>query len=407
MCAELTLDNKHKVRVVLTVNAWAADRELHGGGDGGDRRRTDFEELAAALDASVLDWASTDRTRLGRMLRRKLGFGPIAALQAFAARKRYDIIWCSTEVEGLLLALLFKLFRVRKELFYVAVAPVSSKSMFFLKRLKVWTHFTAVLPTNTYQANEVIRTANVPADKVVVLPYEVDCRYFTNVTDRSIEQERPLIVAVGLESRDYVTLINAVTGLDVDVFIAASSLWSGDHAMVPDDLPSNVSVGSCSYSELRELYARAALAVVPLRNSPYQHGITAIQEAMAMALPVVVTRTKGQGDVVIDRRRVLRSDPSLDTQGEFAKLFAPNNPELQQSNGFYIGPGDELELRKCICYLLENRDVAASLGANAQRFAREVLSIELFVQRAVRLVAHARDGHRIHQEILQRASIGL
>ena len=391
MRAGLTPENEHKVRVVLTVNARATDRELHGRDEEDDRRRTDFGELAAALDASVVDWGSTDRTRLGRVLRRKLGFGPIAALLVFVARKRYDTIWCFTEIEGLLLAFLFKLFRVRKELFFIAIEPVSSKSMFFLKRLKVWTHFTAMLPTNTYQANEVIRSANVPADKVVVLPYQVDCRYFTNVTDRPIEQERPLVAAVGLESRDYMTLMKAVTDLDVDVFVAAGSLWSGDSAAFPDNLPSNVSVGKCSYDELRELYGRAALAIVPLRDSPYQHGITAIQEAMAMALPLVVTRTKGQGDVVIDRRRVLRSDPSLHTQGEFAKLFAPNSPELRQSNGFYVGPGDEVELRKCIRYLLENHEVAARLGANAQRFVREVLSIELFVERSVRLVTQGRE----------------
>ncbi len=392
-------------RIVVTVNARVAHRGLLSGPEGTNRRRTDYEELAAALGASILDWGSADRTWIGRMLRSKIGFGPVAALMIFASRKRYDVIWCFTEVEGLLLALLFKLFRIHKVLFFIAVEPVSPKSFFLLKNLKVWTHFTAVLPTNTYQAYQLVSRGNVPADKVVILPYQVDCQFFTRNMSRSVQPERPLVVAVGLESRDYGTLIEAVTGLDIDVFIAAASFWSGDHAEFPASIPSNVTVGSCNYTELHDLYARAVLAVVPLRDSPYQHGITAIQEAMAMSLPVIVTRTRGQSDVVIDRRQKLRSNPSLQTQGGFAQMFKPESTELRKSNGFYVGPEDAKELKKCICYLVEHRDTAARLGIRGQRFAREILSVELFVKRATQLVAAARDGMPIHPAILYESSV--
>jgi glycosyltransferase involved in cell wall biosynthesis len=378
-------------RIVLTVNARVGDVDLHGGNRDFARRRTDFGELAAALGASIVDWGVIDRTRLGRVVRRWIGFGPPAALLVFMTKRRYDAIWCFTEIEGLLLALLFKIFRVRTALFFIAVEPVSPKSLFFLTRLKVWTHFTAILPTNTYQAEELVRLG-VPKGKVTVLPYQVDCRYFTNTIDRSLGSDRPMVVAVGLESRDYVTLVRAVTDLDVDVFVAAASLWSEDRAQFPVTIPSNVTVGKFSYQELKELYARAALAVVPLQDSPYQHGITAIQEAMAMGLPIVVTRTRGQSDVVIDRRRVLRKSPELNTSGSFAQLFEPSRAELQQSNGFYVAPKDAAELRKCICYLVEHRDIAAELGSNAQRYARELLSVERFVERAVNLIEAACDS---------------
>jgi glycosyltransferase involved in cell wall biosynthesis len=375
-------------RIVLTVNARAAEDDLHSGGQGGTERRTDFAELATALGASMVDWDVVDQTWAGRALHRKLCFGPAAALLVFFTSRRYDVIWCFTEIEGLVLALLFKTFRVRKKLFLIAVEPLSPNSLLFLFKLKVWTHFTKVLPTNTYQSAELVRLG-LPAEKVVVLPYQVDCQYFTSTAVQRTVSGRPLIVAVGLESRDYVTLIKAVNDLNVDVFVAAASLWSGDSAQFPVTIPANVTVGKCSYQELKELYSRAAMAVVPLRDSPYQHGITAIQEAMAMGLPVVVTRTRGQSDVVIDRRRVMRSNPELATSGNFAKLFHPDIIELQESNGFYVAPQDHEELRNCIRYLVENPDVATKLGANGQRFAREVLSVECFVQRAVDLIAQA------------------
>lgn len=375
-------------RIVLTVNARAAENDLHSGGRGGTQRRTDFGELATALGASMVDWGVVDQTWAGRVLHRKLGYGPAAALVVFLACRRYDVIWCFTEIEGLVLALMFKIFRVRKKLFLIAVEPLSPNSLLFLFKLKVWTHFTKILPTNTYQSAELVRLG-LPAEKLAVLPYQVDCQYFTNAATARIGSGKPLIVAVGLESRDYATFIKAVTDLDVDVFVAAASLWSGDSAKFTVSVPANVTVGRCSYQELMDLYSRATLAVVPLRDSPYQHGITAIQEAMAMGLPVVVTRTRGQSDVVIDRRRILRSNPELVTSEGFAHLFHPDRTELQESNGFYVAPRDDEELRKCIRYLVENPDVAAELGANGQRFAREVLSVECFVQRAVDLIAQA------------------
>jgi glycosyltransferase involved in cell wall biosynthesis len=387
----------------MIVNAQIADQKLHSGDGEGEQRRTDFQELGIALHAKYLDWGSVDRTVLGRLLRRKFGFEPVAALLALWAGRSSDVIWCFTEVEGLLLALFYKFFRMRKILLLIAVHPLSPKSQFLMKQLRVWTHFTAILPTNTYQAAEMQRSLGVPAGKIIVLPYQVDCDYFSCGPFRHDvkSQETPIIVSAGLESRDYSTLIAAVDGLDTELFIGAASLWSGHTAAIATQLPPNVNVSSYNYRELRDLYRKASLAVVPLRESPYQDGITAIQEAMAMGLPVIVTRTTGQSDVVIDRRTVLRSNPEVETRGGFAQLLAPGRDDLCDSNGFYVPPADVTELRKCIQYLLENGSVAATLGAQGQYFVREVLSMELFVERAKRIVLAAYSGHGASLQVIQ------
>jgi glycosyltransferase involved in cell wall biosynthesis len=398
-------------QTVIVVNARSGDRLTHGGGGSGEQRRTDFGELAGALGAETVDWDTVDRVALWRWLSRWLGFGPVAALHVFLGflgRKRYDTIWCFTEVEGLTLSLLCKLFRVRRTVFIVGVETLSPKCLFLLKRLRVWSHFTAILPTSSYQAGELRRRTGMPAGKVIVLPYQVDCKYFDGRTGRDPAGGRPYVVAVGVESRDYGTLIEAVRGLDVRLEIAAASHWAGrETGPVTADLPDNVRFGAYSYDELRSLYAGAAVAVVPLRESVYQHGITAVQEAMAMGLPVIVTRTLGQSDVIIDRRRVLRGSQHLTTSdGTFARLFAPGRADLQRGNGFYVGVGDVGALRGTIAYLLRERDVALEVGAQAQHYAREVLSLELFVERAVCLVNAARAGQSVGQDLLVRRGHG-
>lgn len=404
-------DDKQRPRVVLTVNAFAADRALTDLDSANDQRCTDFKELAAALKANIVDWTTADRSVPGRFLRQRLGFGPVAAALLFLRRNRYDVFWCFSEVEGLLLALLFKIFRIRRVLFIIGVETLSPKGLFLLRNLKAWTHFTAVLPTNTHQAQELPAVAHVPSDKVIVLPYQVDCRFFTAPARSDSGADSRYIMAVGLDSRDYSTLFEAVRGLDVEVKIIAGSMWASSTFSADGNLPPNVTViagdqGRLSYGQLRTLYAEAALAVIPLAESPYQKGITAIQEAMAMGLPVIVTRTTGQSDVVIDRRKVLRSNAELDTKGGFAQLLAPDRADLQESNGFYVGVGDVAALRNAIVYLLREREVASELGENAQRFAREVLSLELFVQRAAYLVDRAYKGEVLESGMLPMLSEG-
>jgi glycosyltransferase involved in cell wall biosynthesis len=384
-------------RVVLTVNTIASDATAHAG-EGRLRRRTDFGALRASFDADVVDWNSVDSSRFLARVRQRFGFGPAAALLVFQRRQQYDVVWCFSEIEGMILAFLFKVFRVRKGLCIIGIELLSSKVIFFLKWLRVWTHFSVVLPTSTNQASRVVALARVPRHKVVVLPYQVDCNFFSPDAPAGPPKPGRYIVAAGLESRDYGTLFEAVRGLDVDVRIAAASVWAGrPHSWSAADVPSNVHIASYTYTELKQLYAGAVIAVVPLHETPYQHGITALQEAMAMALPVIVTRTEGQSDVVVDRRRFLRSRPERSTLGNFGRL---TQPQMQRANGMYVGVGDAEALGRSIEYLLENEGVAQLLGTQAALMAKSVLSIERFVERARSIVEAVWNGQLVSDQLI-------
>lgn len=131
-----------------------------------------------------------------------------------------------------------------------------------------------------------------------------------------------MICAVGMEARDYPTLMEAVRGMEVDVELAVGTIVlaqgrvgesevdsgvdpprfdllrrsfghrfhrAGMEALEREGLPPNVRLREqLTPLELRALYVRSRLVVVPLHDVDSDCGMSTITEAMAMARPVVV-----------------------------------------------------------------------------------------------------------------------
>ena len=133
----------------------------------------------------------------------------------------------------------------------------------------------------------------------------------------------------------------------------------------------NVEVASFDYFALRDLYARAAMVVVPLADVDFQAGVTTILEAMSMGKPVIVTHSLGQTDVVEDRRRITRGQtrrgraPAASPSCSSAELDGPVEP-----TGFYVPPSDPQALRRAIVYLLSTpKSAPASAPPRGARFS--------------------------------------
>jgi glycosyltransferase involved in cell wall biosynthesis len=126
-------------------------------------------------------------------------------------------------------------------------------------------------------------------------------------------------------------------------------------------LPANVEWRRYDRYDLRSLYARSALAVVPIVQNDYQTGISTILEMMAMGKCVVVTRTRGQTDTIVDNE-----------------------------TGVYVPPGDAEALRATIQRLLANPEERARIGRAARAYVEQRAGLDLFVRRIVHAV-HA--GH--------------
>src|SRR5262249_47984830 len=189
--------------------------------------------------------------------------------------------------------------------------------------------------------------------RVLWTPFMVDQDFFAPERVAPNPSARPQICAVGLERRDYETLLRAVEDLHVHVVIAAASPWSKrTEGVAARTIPSNVTVRKFTQFELRQLYADSCFMVMPLENVKFQAGVTAILECMAMGKAVICSRVPGQSDVVVE--------------GE---------------NGRYISPGDPSALGMEIRRLLSHPDEAVRLGANGRKLVESQMNLDLYVQR--------------------------
>ncbi len=369
-------------RVLLVITADDALTPHRGG------PRKDYRVLADTLGATTLDRTAISRSRILRRLAKFVGVAPLQAWLAFRQRSRYDVIFTDGEHIGIPLAILLKLTRSHAAHVTVGHRLTADKKRPFFKWLGVHSHIDRLMVHSSRQHELAVHELGIPEDRLALIPYQVDAGFWQPQPD--IAEER-LICSAGLEFRDYPTLVRAVDGLDVKVVIGAASHWSKRRNNAHDEpLPSNVQVAAFDYEALRRVYARAAIVVVPLNDIDFQAGVTTILEAMAMSKAVIVTHSRGQTDVVEDRRRATRGaeevrqrPPSL--LGELARSAGmPVRP-----SGFYVPPEDPGALRRAIEYLMEHPERRHELGAAGREIIEKLVTVELFAERIRQLIDSA------------------
>jgi len=350
--------------VLLTVSGTIPDnldREIRAG----NRPEADYRAMAEAFHADLLDYGKAREVtgQLGELLERFVGANAVLALACFVLKDKYRVIVTDGEQIGLPLALLLKYFAKEKRrpshVMIVHILSVRKKTL-LMDGLALYTHIDKFLVYSTWQANFIKRRWKLSDERVLFTPFMVDTNFFSPGAVEHVEAQEwlrqlkpPIVCSVGLEHRDYPTLIEAVRGLDVRVIIAAASPWSKRADTTEGQaIPDNVVVRKFSQYELRSVYAASAFLVMPLFDVDFQAGVTAILEAMAMGKAVVCTKTRGQTDVVRD-----------------------------QATGIYVPPGDVLALRKAIERLLDHPDQAARMGSAGQDIAKNEMSLARYVQR--------------------------
>lgn len=113
---------------------------------------------------------------------------------------------------------------------------------------------------------------------------------------------------------------------------------------------------------LREqLYGTAAVVVVPLVPNVHCSGLTASLEAMACGVPVVVTRTAGMEDYVLD--------------GETGLLVRPGDPDALGAavTGLLADPARAAEMGAAAAARVRERFSTARMAADLARLVREAV----------------------------------
>src|SRR5262249_54653174 len=151
-------------------------------------------------------------------------------------------------------------------------------------------------------------------------------------------------------------------GLPVRLRIAAGSPWISRELRPDKPLPPNVEWRRYDRFELRDLYARSAVAVVPLLQNQYQTGTSTLPRMMAMRKCVIATRTRGQTDTIVDG-----------------------------VTGHYVPPGDPAALGAAISRSLERPEETRRIGAAAREFVERNASLEQFVSRIAETVRESVD----------------
>ena len=342
-------------RVVLTVSG-VVPADIREQIEKGQRPRADYLELAAGFDADLFDYVVARKIagRVGAVLEKLGGPNLVVAFACWKSRKSYRAIVTDGEQVGLPLAMLLKFTPGARPRHLMIVHVISEKKKtIFLDWLGVQSAIDRFITYSRWQQNFIMDRWNLTSDRVLWTPFMVDQEFFAVNQVTSNPDAPRQICAVGLERRDYETLLRAVEELDVNVVIAAASPWSKRaDGVARRTIPSNVTVRKFTQYELRQLYADSCFMVMPLENVKFQAGVTAILECMAMSRAVICTRTPGQTDVVVE--------------GE---------------NGQYVLPGDPSALGSEIRRLLSRPEEAIRLGANGRKLVECEMNLDLYVRR--------------------------
>ena len=350
-------------RVALTVSGVIAP-DIREQIAKGQRPRADYLEIARGLDADLIDYVAARRItgRIGTVIEKLGGPNLVLAFACWKVRKNYRAILTDGEQIGLPLATLLKFTPGPRPRHLMIVHVISEKKKIaFLDWLGVQSAIDRFITYSTWQQRFIRDRWKLTDHRVLWTPFMVDQVFFA--LDRVTPNlgALPQICAVGLERRDYETLLQAVEKLDVHVVIAAASPWSKRREGVATrSIPKNVTVQKFTQYELRQLYADSRFMVMPLENVKFQAGVTAILECMAMSRAVICTRTPGQTDVVVE-----------------------------DENGRYVPPGDPSTLSSEIRRLLSRPDEATRLGANGRKLVERHMSLDLYVQRLADFVDEA------------------
>jgi glycosyltransferase involved in cell wall biosynthesis len=291
------------------------------------------------------------------------GYNPDSALSmwrftlvAWLRTRTCKSIFLSEEFPGIYFLVLEALSLRRREVVMLVHNVASLRRRLPLARLGLARKLSHVLCLSPESRRILVEEYGIPADRVTVVYSRVDTAFFRPQPETPVLRQ---VCSAGAVNRDYATLIAALADLDVDLKIAADTVWrysvGGSAAAVgsPDrSLPPNVEMRSWGdYLALRQLYAQSQIVIVPLAQ-PMLSGVTVALEGMAMGKPVILTHSRLVEGFIEDG-----------------------------VSGFYVDAGNPRHIRERVLYLLSHPEEAAAMGRRARERVEREFTVERHVDR--------------------------
>ncbi len=205
--------------------------------------------------------------------------------------------------------------------------------------------------TTEYQAGLLNRSFGRKLDGVHVVEGQTDCNFFRPPPERP-KNAPPLVASCGVERRDYRTMAEALEDLPIEAIVcfASPNQTSKTKHTLPARTPDNFTFEPLEFLELRDLYQRADLLVLPLLENRYSAGLTTLFEAIACGAPVVVSESPGIIQRLIDEGCVIG-----------------------------VPPGDHDRMRDAVKEMLDDPAAATARAASARQVILDRYSAESFL----------------------------
>lgn len=317
--------------------------------------RVDYLELQRFLNTEVVNYSVYPRGGIGRFLsyiETQLRSDVYLALVGLLLRRSFDIVFTMSERAGIPYSGMQKSLPGRKQF----VSMFTSWSMRQERVITTLRLFSAmdniIVKCSSLQKHFINLGAH--SERIKVIPFGIDHKFFSAANENSPKED--MILAVGeTRTRDYAALFEAVSGLPVKLIVAASGLWSAREKStdLPQPIPENVEVyKKLPRRELRKLYSQARLVVLPVYDLPYSAGVTSLLEAMSMETAVIITRSNGIMDYIVDGQ-----------------------------TGIVVEQGQASAISEAVMHLLNNPKEASRLAANARQVVEQEFNIDTYVER--------------------------
>jgi glycosyltransferase involved in cell wall biosynthesis len=284
-------------RAALRSSVGALDRYRLFGLDELERRANGIHHNLE--DGAPPAWARAASRAVNAAVYRSGGYGGDFAtvLASLGRLNGADVVLSTVDTVGIPLILLRRAGLVRRPLVYVSIGLPERLAQLRGRRMQRLyagalrrTH--AIVAYARSEADELRRFVGDSGPPVTFVPFGVDVHAFRPAPEVTSDLD---VVSVGADPRrDFELLLSIASRRPERNFHIVAG---PEHARALRTVPSNVTVETdLPLEQVRDRLARARVVALPVRENSYSGGTTVLLQAMAMAKPVVISRTAAVTD---------------------------------------------------------------------------------------------------------------